>query len=186
MQPTVAFNLATFEVYVEFHDAFNHEKLESETPFGRNNSVSSNDKDNLLPSSPNILTSRKSEHLHSSSALLNTPMEYTESNENEEELYQERQGNFSGGSFLLVLSNELSSVSFKFSYIDCKEKANGVIQVIKVRFVHSSKNNLSCQSIHVLYFRDDILQWSLFQILQLVLGTTRIWQTTLQPYNLRE
>ena len=150
MQPSIAFNLQTFEVYLEFHDASHHHTIlenhlhekdnkkhllsdgeeSNETDVDGNESVidaTNKDKSDNVPIE-NSFTSDFDENGEVDGIKDNLSFE------NETKLSDCKKP-FHGGYFVMILSNGLSNVAFKFESTSFDTHPKDVVNSIKVGFL---------------------------------------------------
>ena len=157
MQPSVAFNLQTFEVYLEFHDASHHNTILTNylhQKDHKNNQLSDGEETNEsdLDGNESVIDARHDnqsdnvviQNRVSSDIDENAEVDCIKDNllfENETKL-SECKKPFEGGYFVMILSNGLSNVAFKFkstSYdMEPKDVVNSIkVRTTKIRFIHS-------------------------------------------------
>ena len=149
MQPSIAFNLQTFEVYLEFHDASHHHSIlqnhlhekdnknplvsdgeeSNETDVDGNDRVIDAKDDDQSDNVPikNFLTSDIDENGEVDGIKDNVSFE------NETKLPESKKP-FHGGYFVMILSNGLSNVAFKFESTSFDTNPKDVVNSIKVGF----------------------------------------------------
>ena len=148
MQPSIAFNLQTFEVCLEFHDSShdhtinqnhvngNNLDIESDESVEDENENKENRDDNVVHENhDNKLDKSKIENVQLSDDNGENKIDEIEDNS----LFDIKTDSskckqpFEGGYFVIILSNGLSNVAFKFKSISFQTNPTDVIKTIKVR-----------------------------------------------------
>ena len=148
MQPSIAFNLQTFEVCLEFHDS-SHDHTINQNHVNKNDSDMESDEsvedenDNKENCNDNVVH-EKLENESDKLKIENVELSKDDSNYEVDDI----EGNslfdikkesskckqpFKGGYFVIILSNGLSNVAFKFQSISFQTNPTDVIETIKVR-----------------------------------------------------
>ena len=148
MQPTIAFNLQNFEVCLEFHDSShdytinqNHvneddfEKESDESVEDENENKENLDDNVVHEKHENELDKLKIENVQHSDDDGKNEVDDIEDNS----LFDTKTDSskckqpFEGGYFVIILSNGLSNVAFKFQSISFQTNPTDVIETLKVR-----------------------------------------------------
>ena len=148
MQPSIAFNLQTFEVCLEFHDSShdhtinqNHanendfEKESDESVDDENENKENHDDNVVHEKHENELDKLKIENVQPSEDEGKIEIDNIDDNslfDIKKESSKCKQP-FEGGYFVIILSNGLSNVAFKFQSISFQTNPTDVIETIKVR-----------------------------------------------------
>ena len=148
MQPSIAFNLQTFEVCLEFHDSShdhtinqNHanendfEKESDESVDDENENKENHDDNVVHEKHENELDKLKIENVQPSEDEGKIEIDDIDDNslfDIKKESSKCKQP-FEGGYFVIILSNGLSNVAFKFQSISFQTNPTDVIETIKVR-----------------------------------------------------
>ena len=151
MQPSIAFNLQTFEVYLEFHDSSHHHTILQSHLHEKDNKnhrlldgEESNETD--VDGNESVIDTRheeKSDNVPIENSFnlnidANGGVDCIKDNlspENDTKLSESKKP-FHGGYFVMILSNGLSNVAFKFESTSFDMQPKDVVNSIKVRMIN--------------------------------------------------